>query len=64
MHILNSAWKQAVYLLMTVIKFYTFYKKQHEPTLCLTKNLMHMMRIVMEYMTCPSSDVIIHNFAK
>lgn len=49
---------------MTVIKFYTFYKKQYEPILCPTKNLMYMIHIIMEYMTFPSSGVIIHNFAK
>lgn len=49
---------------MTVIKFYMFYKTQYEPSLCLTKNLIYMKHILLEYLTFPSSGVIIHNFAK
>lgn len=54
MHILNIVLEKKV-ILMTVIKFYTFYKKQYEPSLCLTKNLVYMIGILLEYLTFPSS---------
>lgn len=46
MHILNIVLgKNAINLLMTVIKFFTFYKKQYEPVLCPTKILMYVIHI-------------------